>query len=360
MPIPDYDEYFMREALALAKQGWGRTGVNPLVGAVVVRDGRVAGRGYHRKIGEAHAETVALLEAGARARGATLYVNLEPCCTCGHTPPCVDSILTSGVKRTVVAMPDPNPLVNGKGVACLIENGLMVASGVLKDEAELLNRAYGKYITQKVPYVILKLAASRDGKIAREDKIAGPGGRYLTGETARRYVHSLRGRVDAILIGINTVLADNPYLTDRFVGRHNPARIVIDPRLRIPLDANFLIPDARRVIITSRNGDPQKIEKLITLGAEFQFMDGFYFPFKSILRIIGGLEIGSVLVEGGAIVFSQIFSEGSYDELYFFQAPGTIDRGLSLTDDIERIMAIAGAEISSIGEDTLYHVYRHN
>jgi diaminohydroxyphosphoribosylaminopyrimidine deaminase/5-amino-6-(5-phosphoribosylamino)uracil reductase len=360
MPIPDYDEYFMREALALAKQGWGRTGINPLVGTVVVRDGRVVGRGYHRKIGEAHAEAVALLEAGTRARGATIYVNLEPCCTCGHTPPCVDSILTSGVKRAVVAMPDPNPMVNGKGVACLIENGLMVASGVLQDEAELLNRAYRKYITKKIPYVILKLAASRDGKIARDDKIAGPGGRYLTGETARRYVHSLRGQVDAILVGINTVLTDNPYLTDRFVGRHNPVRIVIDPRLRIPLDANFLIPDARRIIITDRSGDPEKTEKLVALGAEIAVFEGGYYPMKSVIQRIGTWDIGSVLIEGGAIVFSQVFGDGLYDELYFFQAPGMIDRGLSLADDIERIMAIAGAEISNIGEDTLYHVYRHN
>jgi diaminohydroxyphosphoribosylaminopyrimidine deaminase/5-amino-6-(5-phosphoribosylamino)uracil reductase len=151
MPVTNYDEYYMREALALAKQGWGRTGVNPLVGAVVVNRGRIVGRGFHRQIGEAHAETIALLEAGPRARGATLYVNLEPCCVCGRTPPCVDTIARSGIKEISIAMTDPNPLVNGRGIEALKTRPITVRVGLLADEAAAFNQAYQKYITQKIP-----------------------------------------------------------------------------------------------------------------------------------------------------------------------------------------------------------------
>jgi len=362
MPNADYDNYHMRVALALAKKGWSRTGVNPLVGAVVARDHRILGRGFHRKIGEAHAETVALLDAGGWARGATLYVNLEPCCTCGRTPPCVDSILESGINRVVTGMLDPNPLVNGRGLEFLSKNGLEVVNDVLRDDARFLNRAYQKYITSKIPYVVLKIAGSRDGRIAAVTGKAKPGfgGRYITGEPARRYVHSLRGQFDAVLVGINTVLADDPLLTDRYVGRSNPARIVIDSHLRIPEGARFLNNDARRIIITSPNNDPRKIERLVAAGAEITVFEGGYYPMKSVIQRIGTWDIGSVLIEGGAIIFSQVFDNNLYDELYFFQSPAKIEQGATLTDEFDRIKAMPGVEVAGIGEDTLYHVYRNN
>jgi len=362
MPNTDYHEYFMREALALAKKGWSRTGVNPLVGAVVVKDFRIVGRGFHRKIGEAHAETVALLEAGRKAGGASLYVNLEPCCTCGRTLPCVDSILKSGINRVVTAMRDPNPLVDGRGLEFLRQNGLEVVNDVLRDDARFLNRAYQKYITTKVPYVVIKIAGSMDNRIAAPaDRVkSGSGSRYITGEPSRRFVHSLRSQFDAVLVGINTVLVDDPLLTDRFIGRPNPARIVIDPHLRIPLTARFLNNDARRIIITSPNNDPQKIEQMVALGAEIAVFEGGYYPMRSVIQRIGTWDIGSVLIEGGPIIFSQVFDNNLYDELYFFQSPVKIGQGATLTDEFDRIKAMPGVKTAGIGEDTLYHVYRNN
>jgi len=362
MPDTDYHEYFMREALALAKKGWSRTGVNPLVGAVVVKDRRIVGRGFHRKIGEAHAETVALLDAGGRARGASLYVNLEPCCTCGRTPPCVESILKSGINRVVTAMRDPNPLVDGKGLDYLRQNGLEVESGVLGDDARLLNRAYQKYITTKIPYVVVKIAGSLDNRIGTGPGKAhsGSGGRYITGETSLRFVHSLRSQFDAVLVGISTVLRDDPLLTDRLVGRTNPVRIVIDPHLKIQPTARFLMGDTRRIIITNPSNDPQKIKQLVALGAEIAVFEGGYYPMRSVIQKIGAWDIGSVLIEGGAIVFSQVFDNNLYDELYFFQSPVKIGQGAILTDEFDRIKAMPGVETAGSGEDTLYHVYRNN
>ncbi len=356
MPVTNYDEYYMREALALAKQGWGRTGINPLVGAVVVNRGRIVGRGFHRQIGEAHAETIALLEAGPRARGATLYVNLEPCCVCGRTPPCVDTISHSGIKDISVAMTDPNPLVNGRGIEALKTRRITVRIGLLADEAAAFNQAYRKYITQKIPYIIIKIAATRDGIITPQ-----PGrGRYITGDPARRWAHCLRGRVDAVLVGIRTLLADDPLLTDRLVGRHDPARIVIDPHLKIPANAQFLNPGSRRIIITSRRSDPQKIKRLQEAGAEIVPFDGDYFPLKKVIRTLAEIGIGSLLIEGGAIVFAQAFSEDIYDELYLFESAVTYGTGLRLNDEIERIKTMPNREASTLGEDTAYHVYRNH
>jgi diaminohydroxyphosphoribosylaminopyrimidine deaminase/5-amino-6-(5-phosphoribosylamino)uracil reductase len=362
MPKTDYHEYFMREALSLAKKGWSRTGVNPLVGAVVVNDRRIVGRGFHRKIGEAHAETVALLDAGGRARGASLYVNLEPCCTCGRTLPCVDSILKSGINRVVTAMRDPNPQVDGRGLEYLRQNGRTIVSDVLGDDARLLNRAYQKYITTKIPYVVIKIAGSLDNRITAAPGAVktGSSGRYITGEPSLRFVHSLRSQFDAVLVGINTVLKDDPLLTDRYVGRPDPARIVIDPHLKIPRTARCLNVGARRIIITSPNNDPQKIEQLVARGAEIAVFEGGYFPMRSLIQRIGTWDIGSVLIEGGPMIFSQVFDNNLYDELYFFQSPVKIGQGATLTDEFDRIKAMPGVEAAGIGEDTLYHVYRNN
>jgi len=356
MSVTTYDEYYMREALALAKQGWGRTGVNPLVGAVLVNRGRIVGRGFHRQIGEAHAETIALCDAGRRARGATLFVNLEPCCVCGRTPPCVDAITRSGIKDISVAMTDPNPLVNGQGIETLRQRQVNVRVGLLADEAALLNQAYAKYITQKLPYIIIKIAATRDGVITPQPGL----GRYITGETARRWTHALRGRVDAVLVGIRTLLADDPLLTDRLVGRHDPARIVIDPHLKIPANAQFLNPGRRRIIVTSRRSNPQKIDNLVAAGAEIVTFDGDYFPLKKVIRTLAEMEIGSLLIEGGAVVFAQAFSEDEYDELYLFESAVTYGSGIRLTDEIERIKAMPNREVLTLGEDTAYHVYRNH
>lgn len=346
-----YDEMFMQYAISLAHKGWGRTGVNPLVGAIVVKNNRIVGQGYHRKIGEAHAEVCALIAAGNRAKDATLYVNLEPCCCTGRTPPCVKAIYDARIKRVVIGSVDPNPAVNSKGIEFLRQHNIEITLDVSTEQANQLNFWYKKYITKKIPYVILKIAASNDRKIS------GFKSKYITSESSRRLVHSLRSQVNAVLVGINTVLADNPYLTDRLVGRNNPARVVIDPHLRIPLEANFLKADSRRIIITNHNNDKRKIEKLANTGVEFIFFEEEHYPISKILQRLAALDIGSVLIEGGGQIFSQFLSKKIYDELYFFVAPLRSRKGLEIQVG-ENLFK--DSEPLKIGEDLLYHVYRNN
>lgn len=341
----------MQYALSLAEKGWGNTEINPLVGAVVVKNNRIIGQGFHRKLGEAHAEVCALTEAGDRAQGAHLYVNLEPCCCAGRTPPCVEAIQKAKIKRVVIGMIDPNPAVNGSGIQFLKKQNIEVTLNVLAEQAQQLNRWYEKYITKKIPYVIVKIATSKD------KKISGFLGKYITSEPSRRFVHSLRGQVSAVLVGINTVLADNPYLTDRLVGRRNPTRIVVDPHLKISLESHFLKPDSRRIIITHRNSDSKKIRNLEAGGAEFIFLEGRYYLLSVLMRKLGALNIASLLVEGGGSIFSQFLSENLYDELYIFIAPQVVDKGEKL--DIDETL-LKDVTPEKIGEDLLYHVYRHH
>jgi diaminohydroxyphosphoribosylaminopyrimidine deaminase/5-amino-6-(5-phosphoribosylamino)uracil reductase len=351
---PDFDRMFMQRSLALARKGWGRTSINPLVGAVIVKNNRIVGQGYHRKWGEAHAEVCAIVDAGARSRGATLYVNLEPCCCRGITPPCVEAIVKAGIKRVVIAMADPNPAVNGKGVQILRETGIDVHTGVLKDEAHCLNRGYAKYITTKIPYVILKIAASANYKLS------GFGERYITSKPSLRYVHSLRSQISAVLVGINTVLEDNPCLTDRLVGRTNPGRIVIDPDLQIPETSHFLAANSRRIVITCPDNDVAKIEKLISIGAEIVLFEGPTFDLLKVLEKLGAMQVGSILVEGGADVFNQFYQKKLYDELYLFVAQRKTDQGIDLPGAVvdEVVSTIPNPDL--IGADSLYHVYRNH
>ena len=349
--IRAYDETFMAYANLLAEKGWGRTGINPLVGAVIVKNGKIIGQGFHRKLGESHAEVVALSQAGAEAKSATLYVNLEPCTCFGHTPPCVDAIIKAGIKRVVIGAIDPNPRVDGQGIKYLSEAGIEVVKNILKDWADNLNRWYYKFIKESLPYVILKIAVSEDMRLS------GYPQKYITSVPARRYLHSLRSQTGAVMIGINTLLIDNPYLSDRLVNRFNPVRIVIDPHLKIPADAHFLIPDARRIIITSKNSSQEKVKKISDQGVEFIFLDGYDYPLPEILKFLVRSKIGAVMVEGGARLFNQFINTGSYDELYLFVAPKIIGRGIQLKLDQN---LLSGITPEKIGGDKLYHVYRNN
>lgn len=349
-----YDELFMRHALSLAKKGWGKTGINPLVGALVIKKNRIISRGYHRKIGDAHAEVCALLEAGNQAKNATLYVNLEPCCTTGLTPPCVNAIRMAGIKRVVISTTDPNPEVRGKGVECLKQNNVEVTLGVLADEAKDLNKWYAQFITGEKPYIILKIATSHD------QRISGFKEKYITSEASRRFVHSLRSRVDAVVVGINTVLADDCCLTDRLIGRHNPARVVIDPHLRIPLDSHFMTRDSRRIVITNSNNDVGKIELLIAQGVELIIIEGNQYAVDKIIAKLRMLRISSLMIEGGARVFSDFFNSKQYDEIYLFVAPHEVGNGIALNENIWERAVSSGSKPIKIGEDQLYHVYRDN
>ncbi|UCD06023.1 MAG: bifunctional diaminohydroxyphosphoribosylaminopyrimidine deaminase/5-amino-6-(5-phosphoribosylamino)uracil reductase RibD [candidate division WOR-3 bacterium] len=347
----DNDRYYMQYAMTLASKGWGQTGVNPLVGALVVRDGVIIGRGFHRRIGEAHAEVLAITEAGADTRGADLYVNLEPCCTHGYTPPCVDAITRAGIKRVFIAETDPNPAVEGKSIEILRRRNIEVIFLNPSTQPSGLNLWYKKYIMTKTPFVTMKIAFTNDYRIS------GFEGKYVTSMTSRRYVHALRSRVGAVLVGINTVLADNPFLTDRLIGRHNPARIILDPDLKIPLNANVLAPDARRIVFAKADADQTKTAELQELGIEVVHLDGNRHPTADLLRKIGMLKIGWTLVEGGGETFNNFLQDKTYDELYVFVAPTTAGKGIEvpLASTI-----IEKEEPEFIGEDRLYHVYRNN
>ncbi|MBM7855756.1 diaminohydroxyphosphoribosylaminopyrimidine deaminase/5-amino-6-(5-phosphoribosylamino)uracil reductase [Desulfohalotomaculum tongense] len=317
------DRYYMKEALQLAAKAEGCTSPNPMVGAVVVKNGRIVGRGYHQRAGTPHAEVHALREAGEQAEGATIYVTLEPCCHYGRTPPCTEAIKKAGISRVVVAITDPNPLVAGRGLNILKEAGIEVTSGVLADEAGKLNEVFIKYITTNRPFVVLKAAVSLDGKIAT----ATGESQWITGPESREYAHRLRHRYDGILVGINTVLSDNPSLTARLPegGGRDPVRIVLDSKCRTPLDAKIINQSskAKTIIATTEAADREKIEALKQAGAEVIVLPGSSgrVDIEELLKELGRREITSLLVEGGGGVHGSFLTAKMVDKVYWFIAP---------------------------------------
>jgi len=312
---------YLRQALRLARKGSGRTSPNPLVGAVVVRGSQVVGAGYHQKAGGPHAERIALSQAGRKARGATLYVNLEPCNHTGRTPPCTEAILESGVKKVVFGMEDPNPRVAGGGGSYLRSQGIEVSGGLLERECRALNEVYLKWVTTGFPFVTLKAALSLDGKIATR---VGDS-KWISNEQSRAKVHRLRSRVDGILVGIGTVLADDPLLTPRLSRKkiRTPLRVIVDPQLKIPLPAR-LFSDPGPVLIAAAEGAPKKkAAELLRKGVDLVlFPDrGGRFDLKVLLAYLGRKEVTDLLVEGGSEIFSSFLSEGLADRLWLFYAP---------------------------------------
>ncbi len=316
------DEKYMRMALRLAEKAKGRTSPNPMVGAVVVKNGHVVSRGYHRKAGEPHAEAIALKKAGPAAKGATLYVTLEPCShTNKRTPPCTPLVLRSGVKRVVIAMIDPNPRVSGGGIRTIRKSGTELLAGVLEAEAKKLNEAFIKHVTTKMPFVTLKIAQTLDGKIAT----AFGESKWITGEEAREEGHRLRDINDAILVGINTVLKDNPSLTTRIPGGRDPIRVIVDSRLQMPLNAKVLIQksQAKTMIATLSNVPESKIKKLRDIGAEvltIKSADGRV-DLQDLVKKLGKQDIMSVLIEGGAEVNASALKSNIVDKIVMFIAP---------------------------------------
>lgn len=317
------DEHYMREALTLAAQARGRTSPNPMVGSVVVKDGQVVGRGYHVKAGLRHGEVAALEDAGPHAQGATLYVNLEPCCHYGRTPPCTKTVIAVGVRRVVAAVRDPNPLVSGKGLEELRRAGVEVKVGVLEEEATHLNEMYFKYITTKRPFVLLKVAASLDGKIAT---VTGES-RWITNERSRELVHHLRDEVDAVMVGINTVLRDDPLLTTRLPGGagKDPIRIVVDSHLRTPPTARMLMSSSSACTIiatTSQAADERRVQ-LEARGARVLVVEGTEprVPLRALMDQLGSLQITSLLLEGGGEVHEAALRADIVDKVMFFLAP---------------------------------------
>jgi len=317
------DEDYMAEALDLAARGRGYASPNPMVGAIVVNDGRVVGRGYHREAGGAHGEVNALDDAGDAAKGACLYVTLEPCNHTGRTPPCTESILSAGVARVVVAMADPNPRVRGNGAAHLRERGVEVTIGLCEDRAVHLNEAYIKWVRTKRPFVMLKCAATLDGRIATSTGDS----KWISGEESRKYVHELRHGVDAIMVGIGTVKKDDPSLTTRREGvrGRDPLRVILDEDLAIPEEAKVLRLDSDSdTFIFSGNGVQERRRRRIERpGVRVLCSDlkGGQIDIDGLMRQLGEADITSLLIEGGSHVFSSALSAGIVDKLILFYAP---------------------------------------
>lgn len=313
----------MARALELAALARGRTAPNPMVGAVVVAADAVVGEGHHARAGEPHAEALALAAAGAAASGADLYVTLEPCAHHGRTPPCVDAIVAAGVARVFAAMRDPNPRVDGHGLERLRAAGVQVRVGMLGEEAARLNEVYCKHVTTGLPHVTLKIGMSLDGKTATRSGDA----RWITGEESRRRVHGMRNVSDAVLVGIGTILADDPDLTTRLPGvecRH-PDRVVIDSQLRIPNKARVLAHrnKGRTILVAGPNASPARMRELRDLGAEVLVVDGGKrrVEMAAVVARLGQLGITSILVEGGSEIAASCLDAGVVDKLVFFVAP---------------------------------------
>jgi diaminohydroxyphosphoribosylaminopyrimidine deaminase/5-amino-6-(5-phosphoribosylamino)uracil reductase len=358
------DRAFIKKSLSLARRAAGRTSPNPLVGAVIVKDGMILAEGYHRKAGTPHAEVIAIKRAGKKIRGSTLYVNLEPCChKAKRTPPCTKEIIEAGIKRVVIAMVDPNPMVSGKGIDELRSSGISIDTGIMEDEAKRLNEAYIKFITTKRPFVILKLAQSLDGRIATSKGES----RWITGEKARRLVHRLRNEVDAVMVGINTVIKDNPSLDCRLRSGRNPLRIILDSRLSIPTNSRVLRhKDKKTIVVTTENADNKRIKSIIETGnrviivkAKNNMVD-----MEGLMDELGSLDIMSVMIEGGSSISASAISEGIVDKVMFFVSPmiiGGIDSVSSIGGIspilLEEAVRVRNLRIRTVGKDILLEGY---
>lgn len=359
------DKSFIERTLRLAFKARGITSPNPMVGAVIVRDGRVVAENYHKRPGTPHAEALAIEMAGDDARASTLYVNLEPCChTDKRTPPCTEAIVEAGIKRVVIAMKDPNPRVSGRGIQRLRDAGIEVISGILEEKARRLNEPYIKYITTKKPFVILKVAMTLDGKIATPEGES----RWITGDRARRMVHRLRSSVDAVMTAIGTVKADDPELTARVRGGRHPARIVIDPRLEIPLNAKILRTPPETIIVTRDVEDMDKathdkIKNLEKSGINLIFFKETL-DLNWLMERLGEREIASIMIEGGSSLNAHALEDGIVDKVMFFISPIIIGgresfpavggSGFKRLEDAYRLREV---KFKRVGDDLLVEGY---
>ncbi|MEQ9618180.1 MAG: bifunctional diaminohydroxyphosphoribosylaminopyrimidine deaminase/5-amino-6-(5-phosphoribosylamino)uracil reductase RibD [Deltaproteobacteria bacterium] len=362
------DEKYMSIALKLAKRAEGMTSPNPLVGAVVVKKGEIIGKGYHRKAGLPHAEIEAFKDAekkGHNINGSTLYVSLEPCCHKGkRTPPCVDAIIEKGVTKVVVGSLDPNPKVSGKGVKTLGEKGINTVTGVLEQKSRDINESFKKYITTGKPFVILKLAATLDGKIAARTGDS----KWIGSEKQREYAHKLRSKADAVMVGIGTVLTDDPRLNVRLRKKtvRQPVPVVLDPGLRTPPESSILALHDSVFIATGKSCDKRKREKLESAGAkiiEISTDRQGLLNLNELLVALGDYEITSLLVEGGSRTAAHALRSGIVDKVVFFYAPKLMGGdGLSMIGDlgiskVGNSLEIDGISIKRYGSEFMIEGY---
>ena len=353
------DETYMRRAIVLAERGAGWTSPNPMVGAVIVKDGRIIGEGWHRRYGEAHAERNALQSCTESPVGAVLYVTLEPCCHHGKQPPCTDAILEAGIRRVAVGSGDPNPLVAGKGVELLRSHGVTVDTGVLKEECDALNPVFFHFIQTKRPYVVMKYAMTMDGKIATRTGDS----RWITGEAARQRVHQDRHRYSAIMAGVGTVLADDPLLTCRMEGGKNPVRIICDSHLRTPPDSR-VVRTAREVptILAAAAPPPERRKALEDAGCQVWDLPGpeGRVDLNALMDRLGAQDIDSVLLEGGGELNWAALHSGIVQKVQTYIAPklfgGTAAKspiaGLGVETPAQAVRLVR-TTVTQIGEDFL-------
>lgn len=359
----DQERRYLRMACRLAHIAAGRTSPNPIVGAVLVRGGKIVGTGYHRKAGGDHAEIVALKNAGARAKGATLYITLEPCSHYGRTPPCADALIRAGIKAVVAGMSDPNPRVAGRGFTKLRRAGITVRVGLCEAECRKLLEAFSKFITRRVPFVTLKLAATLDGKIAT----ASGDSHWISGDESRALVHRWRNEMDAVVVGAATVRADDPQLTCRIAGGRNPYRVVLDSGLRIPLTAQLLRhKDSEKTIVaTTAKASAAKIRALEAHGAEVWRLPARdkRVAWRPLLKRLAAQGIVSVLIEGGAAVAASALKNNIVDKVEFFYAPKIIGGDARVMIDglaigkMARAIQLKNLTVRKLGSDVLLSGY---
>ena len=349
---------YMGIAINLAEKGKGFVSPNPLVGCIIVKRGKIVGRGYHKKFGEAHAEINALRAAGKKAKNATMYVNIEPCSHWGKTSPCTEKIVESGIREVVVGMEDPNPVVDGYKE--LKFRGLKTRIGILRKTAKKLNEAYVKYIKTKKPFVILKLAMSLDGKIATSTGDS----KYITSSEARKYVHQLRGEVDAVMVGINTVMRDDPLLDARLVKGKNPTKIVVDSTLKISERAKIFKDPSKVIIATTKKAPKKKIDKLHQRGVRVLVLDlktGLV-DMKELMKELGKSGITIIIIEGGAELSGNAIKERIVDKILIFTAPKIIGNGLGPIKNlgikkVNKAIKLKNVVTRNIGKDFLVEGY---
>lgn len=355
-----YDEKYMRLAMQLAGNAIGRTSPNPLVGAVIVKDNRVVGCGWHRKAGTPHAEVHALNQAGELAQGADVYVTLEPCAHYGKTPPCAKALVEAKVKNVYGGLLDVNPKVAGKGFKILEDAGIHVEYGFLQDELRKQNEVFFKWIEHKKPFVVLKAAMTLDGKIAT----ATGQSKWITNETSRAYGYKLRDIYDGIMVGINTVIEDNPMLTARVDGGKNPIRIVVDSSLKIDINANVVQDkSAKTIVATTDKADKDKILKLQAQDVDVIVVDKDEkdkVDIEKLLDILGQQNICSILVEGGATLSGSFVAKKLVDKVYFFIAPKIIGGKEAKTPvagtgilNLQEALTLKDIQIEKLEEDIL-------
>jgi diaminohydroxyphosphoribosylaminopyrimidine deaminase/5-amino-6-(5-phosphoribosylamino)uracil reductase len=351
--------YFMNLAMKLALKAKGNTSPNPMVGALIVKDGRIISSGYHEKAGMRHAEIIALEEAGKNAKGSRLYVTLEPCTHFGRTPPCVDRIIKSGIKEVIVGMIDPNPLNNGRGINILKQHKIKVKVGIFEERLKKINEPFIKYITKRIPFVTVKVAESLDGKIAT--KLGDS--KWITSDRSRVFAHRLRQDYDAIMVGVNTVLRDNPKL-DAWFSKKQLIKIVVDSQLSIPCNANIFSKNSQVIIVTLPICLGQETENRKMLSQRARVLEvkekAGQISLRSMMKKLAQLEITNILVEGGGTLIGSLFDEELVDKVLIFISPKIIGGKEAISSvmgkgiaHIENAIKLKDVKVRRLGEDLL-------